>query len=152
MIIFNDFFQELLSCNRLSEISCKLNNYIPGMYELKKYTIFFGSYPLITNKLDNIYYFCQDNKVLVGKKLFRSLKSQGETLLNIAKSTLQIVKVSDINSKIIDAILFSIMLTIQILALDYDKDAGCVMYVLGIVTQVLTNQIVDKITKNKNVS
>jgi hypothetical protein len=39
-------------------------------------------------------------------------------LLDIVKNTLQIVKVSDINSKIIDAILFSIMSTIQILALN----------------------------------
>jgi len=43
MIISNGFLQELLGCNRVSEMTSKLNDYTPGIYELKKYTIF-GAY------------------------------------------------------------------------------------------------------------
>jgi len=104
--------------------------------------------PSILNTFGYIYNFCQENKVLVGVTLFASvllvgyfvvskrssfdyeetinssLKTHGENLLHIVEGSMEIVKATDINARIVDALLFSIMSTIQTLALQLPFEGG----------------------------
>jgi hypothetical protein len=146
MFLSNDFIQELLECHSLNDISVKLDAYSPGIYELKKYTIW-GAYPAT---FDSIFNFFNQNKVLIGvgvvlfistacigywlfsgSKSFvyeetvnKTLTTQGDNSLELAKNSLEIVKVSDINIKIIDAMLFSTMAIIQTLSLQLPFEGG----------------------------
>jgi hypothetical protein len=146
MFISDFFISELLQCSSITEISLKLNAYNPGIYELKKYSIW-GAYPA---SFDYLFSFCQQNKFLIGvgvvvfistavlgywifagRKSFvyeetvnNTLTTQGDNSLELAKSSLEIVKVSDINTKIVDALLFSTMAIIQTLSLQLPFDGG----------------------------
>jgi hypothetical protein len=146
MFISDFFISEVLQCSSINEMSLKLSSYNPGIYELKKYTIW-GAYPA---SFDYLFTFCQHNKFLIGvgvvvfistavlgywifagrtsfvyeETVNTTLTTQGENSLELAKSSLEIVKVSDINTKIVDALLFSTMAIIQTLSLQLPFEGG----------------------------